>query len=170
MCPVLQTQSMRRLCLMPMSCWIVHPRCTRAVSQLVVKRQYCRSVSCNVIAWADCLVTGGNSGHYSVTCSSLLHFHFIKSKITLVTDSAKDWQSKKHPFLIVCSKSTYRLELTFTSGLIRNPCLVSRTDPKDGAVNIVAKVTFVCNSAEVGVALQKTYAILRRAGVGTMLD
>ena len=27
-----------------------------------------------VIAWADCLVTGGVSGHYSATCSSLVLF------------------------------------------------------------------------------------------------
>ena len=40
-------------------CWSAHPRWARAVSQLVVERQYRRSVSCNVIAWADCLVTGG---------------------------------------------------------------------------------------------------------------
>ena len=33
-----------------MSCWSAHPRYARAVSQLVVERQYRRSVSCNVIA------------------------------------------------------------------------------------------------------------------------
>ena len=48
--------------------------CARAVSQLVVERQYRRSVSCNVITGADCLVTGGVSRHYSETCSSLVHF------------------------------------------------------------------------------------------------
>ena len=31
--------------------WNAHPRCTKAVSQLVVERQYSRSVSCNVIPW-----------------------------------------------------------------------------------------------------------------------
>ena len=47
---------------------------------LVVQRQCCRSVSCNIIAWADCLVTGRvYSGHYSVACSSLLLF-FYKTK------------------------------------------------------------------------------------------
>ena len=35
-------------------CWSAHPICARAVSQLVVERQSRRSVSCNVIAWADC--------------------------------------------------------------------------------------------------------------------
>ena len=50
----------------------MHPRCARAVSQLVVERQYRQSVSCNVIALADCRVTGGVSGHYSITCSSLV--------------------------------------------------------------------------------------------------
>ena len=53
-------------------CWSARPRCATAVSQLVVERQYCRSVSCNVIARVYCLVTGGVSGHYSVTCSSLV--------------------------------------------------------------------------------------------------
>ena len=62
------------------SCWSAHPRCAGAVSQLVVERQYRQSVSCNVIAWADCLVTGGVSGHYniSITCSSLVFFTFYK--------------------------------------------------------------------------------------------
>ena len=55
-------------------CWSAHPRCARAVSQLVVERQYSRSVSCNVIARADCLVTGGVSGHCRVTFSSLVLF------------------------------------------------------------------------------------------------
>ena len=41
---------------------------------LVVERQYCQSVSCNVIAFADCSLTGGVSGHYSITCSSLVLF------------------------------------------------------------------------------------------------
>ena len=59
-------------------CWSAHPRCARAVSQLVVERQYRRSVTCNVIAGADCLVTGGVSGHYSVTCSFLLLFLYYK--------------------------------------------------------------------------------------------
>ena len=40
-------------------CWSAHSRWATAVSQLVVERQYRRSVSCNVIAWADCFVTGG---------------------------------------------------------------------------------------------------------------
>ena len=40
-------------------CWSAHPTWARAVSQLVVERQYRRSVSCNVIASADYLVTGG---------------------------------------------------------------------------------------------------------------
>ena len=57
-------------------CWSAHPRCARAVSQLVVERQYRRTVSCSVIAWADCLVTGGVSGQYSVPCSSLV-FLFV---------------------------------------------------------------------------------------------
>ena len=56
-------------------CWSAHPRCAWAVSQLVVERQYRRSVSCNVIARADCLVTGGVSGHYGVTCSSFGPFY-----------------------------------------------------------------------------------------------
>ena len=30
--------------------WSAHPRCARAVSQLIVERQYRWSVSCNVIA------------------------------------------------------------------------------------------------------------------------
>ena len=48
----------------------------RAVSQLVVEHQYRRSMWWNVIAWADCLLTCGISGHYSVTCSSLVLFFF----------------------------------------------------------------------------------------------
>ena len=59
-------------------CWSAHPRCARVVSQLVVERQHRRSVSCIVIALADCLVTGGVSGHYNVTCSSLILFLFYK--------------------------------------------------------------------------------------------
>ena len=58
-------------------CWSAHLRCARAVSQLVVERQYRRSVSCNVIAWVDCLVTGGVSGQCSVTCSSMVFLFCI---------------------------------------------------------------------------------------------
>ena len=54
--------------------WSAHPRHARADWQLVVERQRCRSVPCNVIAWADCQVAGGVSGHYSATCSSLVLF------------------------------------------------------------------------------------------------
>ena len=45
--------------------------------EVVVERQYRRSVSCNAIAWADCLVTGGVSGQYSRTCSSLVFLFCI---------------------------------------------------------------------------------------------
>ena len=44
-------------------CCSAHPRCARAVSQVVVERQYRRSVSCNVIARA--LAIGGVGGHYN---------------------------------------------------------------------------------------------------------
>ena len=47
--------------------WCAHPRRARADSQLVVERQYHRSLSCKGIAEAPCLVTGGVSGQYSVT-------------------------------------------------------------------------------------------------------
>ena len=45
--------------------------------QLGVENQYRRSVSCNVISCAGCLVAGNVSGHYSVTCSWVL-FLFYK--------------------------------------------------------------------------------------------
>ena len=51
-----------------------HSRRARAESQLVVECQHRQSVSCNVIAQVDCQVTGGISGHYSVTCSLLILF------------------------------------------------------------------------------------------------
>ena len=81
-------------------------RCARAVSQIVVERQYRRSVSCIVIAWAGCLVTcgvsghclvtggvsghclvtGGASGHNSVTCSSLVLFYFFINSYSIERD------------------------------------------------------------------------------------
>ena len=65
-------------------CWSAHPRRAGADSQLVVERQYRRSVSCNVIALADCLVTGGVSGHFTVTCYLQRRKRTKKVQVTLM--------------------------------------------------------------------------------------
>ena len=56
----------------------------RADSQLVVEWQHPWSLSHNVTAWAYFVVTGGVSGHYSVTCSFLFLFSF-RSQVVCFT-------------------------------------------------------------------------------------
>ena len=76
------------------SCWSAHARRARAHGQLVVERQYRWSVSYSVIAWADCFVTGGVCGHYNITCTSLVLFSTINSRLNQEYLTQTWWHDK----------------------------------------------------------------------------
>ena len=95
--------------------WSALPRRARGGSQLVVELQCCRLVLCNCIAWADCLVTGGDSGHYSVTCSSLVLFFYYSSIYVSSRFSLS--------FFLILLCLYVCLSVVLSVGLCLSPCL-----------------------------------------------